>query len=344
MNNPTAHVVEKDLRALFRQLVDVVDVTPEALKGGLVKLAKTEWAAWRRVDVKRGLPKKERLTPTDWAVLAVIAPWRRLRGGEDGCGVQTSARALARELGVHRRYISKSFARLCKLGLLRRRPRQVEIRWEGTKKGKPHVFENADIQSVCYLTKAGLARLEVVQGRPCRLVVALGGGMGRVLSASGIVGKLFRAAKGKIPLVARRVSALEKKDRPTALKRPTETTQTGSPQGNAVFSVRGSNWRPRTPRQREKNSGGAGVGGDDARLRELWRTGRLTPDVAWPDWWESIRVDGKPVKLRAYYAPNGEPKVGGYCEQHWWGFRECARLLKRFQAEANRLLRHRPTT
>lgn len=278
LHNPLAYVVEEDLRA-FR---------------GLKQRHAAELESWRRRDKKAGRPA---LRPSTWVLMALAAPLRSLRPGVDGCGLQLAARAYGPIVGCTERGITQAFAQAIKQGLMERRPRDVAHQWQGKRR-----FARADICSVLYLTPAGLARLEAVQGKARRLVIRVARNFTRVLPAYGLMWKLLEQLRGKFSLVAARLSPQKNHFRPTALKRYRKRSdkreERGSPVGNA--SARGSLWRK--PASRVPGTGPplAGMGDDRARLFELFRRGELTPANAWPDLWRPLR--------------KFEPRT----RQHWW--------------------------
>lgn len=285
----------------------------------LIGRNRAEFEQWRRRDRPEKRGKTEALTCVAWALMALHAPWRGLRGGKDGCLLQVPVRAFAARLGVSDRAVSYGFEQLGRLKLLHRKPRQVKHRWFDGKTW----HSRADVHSVSYLTVKGVLRLEARAGKTRRLVVGAAGAK-RVLTAFGLVGNLLKGAAEKLAVIARRVAASTTSLQTNSFTAPKRNLNEG-PTGSRC-AERGSTCRPRTLRQGEKNSGGAGMGGDELRLRELWRRGQLFPDAAWPDWWRTL------PKLVAYYDKAGRPALGGHTAQHWWGIRECERLARKFQA------------
>lgn len=314
------------------------------LGGELVARYRPEVETWRRRDRREKGLKAPRLSPSAHVLLAVLAAWRGLHEGPAGCGVQVSIRALAAVLGVSRRMASYALAQLVKQGLIKRRPRQVVCRWfDGVT-----WWAHADVHSVCYVTARGLKRLEARQGKRIRLVVGARGDR-RVLTVFGLVGDLVQASIEKMRFVARRLSALKKRFRPTARHPEAKEKQTSAPQGGRAL-VRKTIDRPPTPSRSGTDPPGAGTGTDELeRLRKLWERGALSPDLAWPEAWAAVLdpKTKKPAEVYLYLDANGQQQRGGRKPGHWFLINQCQDLARRFQlehqAEARRALGVRTT-
>lgn len=321
-HTPTTYVVDRDLLELFRG-------------GELAARHASELRQWRRRDQKKHL-RRHWLSAVQMAIVAVHGLFRGLRpgiglSGELGCGVQCSAASWAAVLGCEERAVTKAFARLRELGLLKRWRVLRPHKWDSGAR----VHSHADVHGASYLTVDGAAWLAERAGKTRQLVVqhAWGKAPGervavqrRVLTAAGVVGNLLRTAAEKLRRLANRLSPLSKQDRPEAEDSRRESKTSGRVGGRAGF--------PRPPAGSAHVARKGDPASDDAerqRLRELFDQRRLTPWDAWPEAW------GRPLKTFEKRSARH-----GYLET------ECERWIRRFEDEANATgptqpeFRHRP--
>jgi hypothetical protein len=282
------HVIPEDLAEITR-LFALKSGEAADVAGGLVDRHIDELHKWRFDD---------ELSPTALAIVAVLSVFRGLRGGERGCGIQAPVESWAKLLGRSVRMVSYAFAELDERDWVKRHRRLVEVKWthRWVAKGveKIRVHERADIYAVAYLsTKA----MHQIRRRGETKKLELKDGKRRwVLYAAGIVGGLLRKLSGNLRTIARRVAEVRTRCTPSfGVETQRKAKQDQRQRGQAPLSARSvhpghGTTGPPGPDGRGHGAppDGAGMGISpvyELELLELFKSGALTPAVAWPELW-----------------------------------------------------------
>jgi hypothetical protein len=252
-------------------------------------------------------------------VLALLQPFRGLRDGVDGCGLQLTLATWSRLLGRCRRMVQYAFDELAARGFIRRHRRYVARAWSEWRRDKKTrelelvEHQTVDIPYAVYLTRYGARRLER-RGETRQLTVIAGQGRVRVLRATGLVGNLLATLGQILKTLALRLSE------PAETLHPSRYS-TGSSRSPIVSaappfgrkSVSGPHGpAPPTTAQPVPDSALHGhLGGEGHRraaqawreqLDELWRRGAGSAAAAWPDLW-SIAGDDYRRQLVEQFEP-----------------------------------------
>lgn len=290
------HGPRLDPHQLWNPCTYVTDADLRALPGGLVDRHRAELEQWRLAD---------ELSPTALALVALLLPFRGLRHGLDGCGVQATVAELSRLTGRSERMVQYALDELQAGGWIRRRRRFVKVDWVDAR-GVEHA--QADVVWATYLTLYGARRLER-RGETRRFRVVAGRGRVQVLHACGVVGSLFEALTQILRTLARRCASIpdsctpsfgEQQDQEssnTAVGNSSveSASRTGSQRATSPPSAADepSALRPPPPPpsgraggliRREANHAAAAAFVAE-ELERLWSRRALTPATAWPDLW-----------------------------------------------------------
>lgn len=269
--NPRSYVTERDFRSWAT---------------GLCRSHAGELRQWSRRD---------ELSVTALAIVAVLSVFRGLRGGPDGCGVQMTLAGWAELLGRSRRAVAYAFDQLDGAGWVRRRRRLVKVDWIDDS-GKARA--RADIWGVAYLTKLGAVRI-ARRGETKRLVVK-NGVSSRVLTCAGVVGSLLKTHRDEIRAIAPRVTDALRNCTPSTQWRKTlqlQPVEAGGalPVGSAL-SLRAtgppssSDAGSTADRDRRAQWGGSRF---RAEIERLWAQRLLTAATAWPENWRTADARGR---------------------------------------------------